>query len=165
MSMGRRAVLSVMLLAGITGQGIAQTATTPQQFLDLWGKAWDSHDVDAIMRLHADDCVTVNRFGVVTRGKDPIRRAMTWLHNGPFKTARFAPPKLLVQRRVAPGLVVVQASWKNPSGRPGPATEDELVMTLMLRDSEAEGWVAEEVDTHNVDPLAPGVLPDNQGTK
>jgi uncharacterized protein (TIGR02246 family) len=154
----------VALVAGLAATGYAQTANTPQQFLELWGKAWDSHDVDAIMRLHADDCVSVNRFGVMASGKDEIRRSVTWLHNGPFHTAHFGPPKLMDQRKLAPGVLAVHASWKNPSGRQDPP-EDDLVMTLVLRDLGSEGWVAEAVDTHTVEPLAPAVAPEAAAAK
>ncbi len=136
----------------------AQTVSSPQQFLELWGRSWDAHDVDGIMRLHADDCVEVNRFGVVASGKDEIRRTVTWLHNGPFRNAHFSAPRLLDQRRLMPGLVALQASWKNPSGRTDPP-EDDVVMTVVLRDFGEDGWLAEEVDMHTVAPLAPAAMP------
>lgn len=148
---------AVALTVGMAGSALGQTVGSAQQFLDLWGKAWDTHDVDAIMKLEADDCVMVNRFGVVANGKDEIRRAVTWLHNGPFRVAHFAPPKLLSQRKLAPNVITLQASWRNPSGKTGPA-EDELVMTVVLKDFGAEGWLAEEMDTHTVEPLAPAVV-------
>lgn len=147
------------LAAGLAATGYGQTVSSPQQFLDLWGKSWEAHDVEGIMRLHADDCVTVNRFGVVANGKDEVRRNVTWLHNGPFHNAHFAAPKLLDQRKLAPGVVALHASWKNPSGRSDPP-EDDLVMTVILRDFGAEGWLAEEIDTHTVEPLAPAVAPE-----
>ena len=147
----------VALTVGMAGSAFGQTVGSAQQFLELWGKAWDTHDVDAIMKLHADDCVTVNRFGVVASGKDDIRRGVTWLHNGPFHTAHFAAPKLLTQRKVAPGVIALQATWRNPSGKSDPP-EDDLVMTVVLKDFGAEGWLAEEVDTHTVEPLAPAVV-------
>lgn len=157
----RRVRIAASLLAltvGLAVTGFGQTAGSPQQFLELWGKAWDTHDVDEIVRLHADDCVTVNRFGEVVSGRDEIRRAVTWLHNGPFKTAHFSAPKLIQQRKLAPGLIVLQASWRNPSGKADPP-EDEMVVTLLLKDFGPDGWVAEEVDMHNVQPLAPGTMP------
>ena len=154
----------VALLAETAVPCFGQGAGSAQQFLELWGKAWEAHDVDAIVRLHADDCVTVNRFGVEASGKDEIRRAMAWLHNGPFHNAHFGAPKLLDQRRLTPGLMVLHASWKNPSGRADPP-EDTLVVTLILKDFGPEGWLAEEVDTHTVDPLAPGSVPESGATK
>ncbi len=144
------------LTVGMAGSAFGQTVGSAQQFVDLWGKAWDTHDVDAIMKLHADDCVTVNRFGVIASGKDEIRRAVTWLHSGPFHTAHFAPPKVLNQRKLAPGVIAFQASWKNPSGKSDPP-EDDLVITVVLKDFGAEGWLAEEIDTNTVEPLAPAV--------
>jgi uncharacterized protein (TIGR02246 family) len=154
----------VALAAGLAATGYSQTASSPQQFLELWGKAWDAHDVDAIVRLHADDCVSVNRFGVAANGKDEIRRNVTWLNNGPFHTAHFGSPKLLDQRKLAPGIVALHASWKNPSGRQDPP-EDELVMTVILRDLGSDGWLAEEVDTHTVDPIAPAAAPEAASAK
>ena len=155
---------ALLFTLGIGPPGFGQTAGSPQQFLDLWGKSWDAHDVDGIMRLYADDCVTVNRFGVIANGKDEIRRGVSWLHNGPFHTAHFAAPKLLDQRKLGPGLIAVQASWKNPSGRADPP-DDELVITVVLRDFGPEGWLAEEVDTHTVAPLAPSVTPEGDAGK
>lgn len=146
----------IALTVGMAGSAFGQTVGSPQQFLESWGKAWDTHDIDAIMKLQADDCTMVNRFGVISNGKDEIRRAVTWLHNGPFHAAHFAAPRLLSQRKLASNLIVLQASWKNPSGKADPA-EDDLVMTVMLKDFGTEGWLAEEVDTHTVEPLAPAV--------
>ena len=160
-----RAIVSlcgVLLATALPCAG--QTGGAAQQFLELWGKAWDTHDIDGMMKLYADDCVTVNRFGVVANGKDEIRRATTWLHNGPFHTAHFAAPKLLEQHKIAPGVIALQASWKNPSGK-ADSPEDDLIMTVVLRDLGAEGWLAEEVDTHTVDPLAPSVVPEHTGGK
>lgn len=155
-----RVVARAFALAGFLSiTGYAQTVASPQQFLDLWGKAWEDHDVDAIMKLHADDCSIVNRFGVIANGKDEIRRSMTWLHNGPFRTSHFAVPKMLDQHRIAPGVVVLHASWKNPSGRTNPP-EDDLVITVVLRDFGGDGWLAEEIDTHTVEPLAPSAVPE-----
>lgn len=149
---GALTVMLAFCARPVTGQVV----TSPQQFLELWGRSWDTHDVDGILRLHAEDCVDVNRFGVVANGKDEIRRNVAWLHNGPFRNAHFAAPRLLDQRRLMPGLVALQARWKNPSGRTEPA-EDDLVMTVILRDFGTEGWLAEEVDLHTVAPLAPAV--------
>lgn len=162
MRVARLLLAAFVVLLGVSTPGIGQTVSSPQQFLELWGKAWDAHDVDAIMRLHADDCVTVNRFGVVATGKDEIRRGVAWLHNGPFHTAHFAAPKLLDQHKVAPGVIVLQASWKNPSGKPDPP-EDDLVMTIVLKDFGADGWFAEEIDTHAVAPLTPSATETTAG--
>lgn len=145
------------LTVGMAVSAYGQTVGSAQQFLDFWGKSWDGHDVDAIMRLQADDCVLVNRFGVVASGKDEIRRSMTWLHSGPFHTAHFITPKLLDQRKMAPNVITLQASWRNPSGKAEPA-EDEMVMTVVLKDYGSDGWLAEEIDMHTVEPLAPAVV-------
>ncbi len=156
---------ALLLAFGAAMPSAGQTiASSPQQFLDLWGKAWESHDVDAIMRLHADDCVTVNRFGVTASGKDEVRRNIAWLHNGPFHNSHFVTPKLLDQRKLASGVLAIHASWKNPSGRTDPP-EDDLVMTVVLRDFGAEGWLAEEIDTHTIEPLAPAVAPEASTAK
>lgn len=147
------------LTVGMAVPVFGQTVGSAQQFLELWGKAWEAHDVDAIMKLHADDCVSVNRFGVVASGKDEIRRTVAWLQNGPFRTAHFPAPKLLDQRKLAPGVITLQASWGNPSGKTDPA-EDALVMSVVLKDYGTEGWLAEEIDAHTVEPLAPAVVAD-----
>lgn len=162
MRVARLFLAAILVVPALSPPSYGQTVSSPQQFLDLWGKAWDAHDVDAIMRLHADDCVTVNRFGVVANGKDEIRRGVTWLHNGPFHTAHFSAPKLIDQHKVAPGVIVLQASWKNPSGKADPP-EDDLIMTVVLKDFGGEGWFAEEIDTHTVAPITPSAAEASAG--
>ncbi len=160
-----RTILGLFALTvGMASPFSGQTVGSAQQFLELWGKAWDAHDVDAIMKLHAEDCVAVNRFGVVANGKDEIRRTVAWLQNGPFHTAHFGVPKLLDQRKMAPGVITLQATWANPSGKADPP-EDGLVMTVILKDFGTEGWLAEEIDTHTVEPLAPAVVSDGVAGK
>ncbi len=136
----------------------AQSANSPQQFLELWGRAWDDHNVNAMVRLHADDCVTVNRFGVAASGRDEVRRSLAWLHNGPFRTAHFAAPRLLDQRKLAPGWIALHAAWASPSGKASPP-EEELLVTYLLRNFPGEGWLAEQVDVHAVAPLAGAAAP------
>lgn len=129
--------------------------TTPQQFLDAWGSAWEAHNVDAMVRLYADDGVNVNRFGVISHGRDELRRTLGWLHQGPFKTSHFATPRLLDQRRVG-SVTIMHAAWKNPSGRAGSA-EDDLILTIVLKDLGTDGLEAEEVNTVTVEPIAPAL--------
>ena len=71
---------------------------------------------------------------------------------------------MLDQRKLVTGVIAFNASWKNPSGR-ADRPEDELVMTIVLRDFGAEGWLAEEIDTHTVEPLAPAVVTDLPAAK
>ena len=38
-------------------------------------------------------------------------------------------------------------------------------MTVVLRDFGPEGWLAEEIDTHTVEPLTPAAVPDTTAAK
>ena len=139
----------VMGAACAQGQAVAHT---PAEFLAMWGAAWQAHDVEGIMRLHAEDCVTVNRFGSVYGSKAETAPQMAHLHNGPFKGASFPMPKLLLERTLAPGLIEVVATWQNPALNPAnPAEVSDMVFSVLLKDHGAEGLLAEQVDLHNVD--------------
>jgi hypothetical protein len=63
-----------------------------QKFLDKWVTAWNAHDSDAILRLHAEDCVTVNRFGTLFPDKQATAKQMEFLQKKLFKDAQFPPP-------------------------------------------------------------------------
>ena len=152
---------AVAAIVGLSGTGFGQVvAHSPEEFLVQWGAAWNAHDVDAIMRMHAEDCVTVNRFGTLARNKAATYVQMTHLHATVFKGMSFPTPKLLLARTVAPGLIEIQASWQNPQIRPAtPGAVDDMVFSMLLKDSGKDGLLAEDVDLHNVDPAMQGPPP------
>jgi steroid delta-isomerase-like uncharacterized protein len=54
-----------------------QTSTEIQELANRYGEAWNSQDLDAIMELHAEDCV-FSAFAVgapLAKGKEAVREA------------------------------------------------------------------------------------------
>jgi len=108
------------LLAGALCNGWAQQMATPtqvadpagvQSFLTAWVAAWNAHDADAILRLHADDCTSVNRIGSVFLDKAALKPQMEMLQGVHFKDVQWPPFRLLHERSLTPDLVVVQVLW------------------------------------------------------
>jgi uncharacterized protein (TIGR02246 family) len=123
------------------------------EFLQAWVTAWNAHDVDGILRLHAEDCVTVNRFGTFLVGKEATRRQIEMLHTDPnlFKNTHFPPMHLLHERLLSPEIAVVQVAWQNPSLLAPPAPQiNDMIVTFVLKRI-AGKWLLEQVDPHNVE--------------
>lgn len=159
---------SLLLAMGCWG-GWAQQAATPapagdpagvQSFLTAWVAAWNAHDANAILRLHADDCTTVNRTGTVFLDKAELKPQMERLQNIHFKDVQWPPFRLLHERSLGPDLVVVQAEWPQLTTMmppPWPKVGDMIFTFLLKRNG--DGWLAEEVDTHDVFPRPADVKP------
>lgn len=99
------------LLLAASLSGIAQPSDAGiQKFLDAWATARNAHEVAGIMRLHADDCVAVNRFGKLLVGKEATRQQMEHLHREVFNNSQFPALHVLHQRSLSPELVVLQAA-------------------------------------------------------
>jgi ketosteroid isomerase-like protein len=50
--------------------------------LDQWNKAWDKHDLNAVMELFDEKVLFENWTGGTVKGKDTLRRAWaTWFEN------------------------------------------------------------------------------------
>ena len=55
--------------------------------IKVWLQAWNAHDLDGVMNLMHEGVVFENWTGVITIGKEPLRRSwLPWfLHHGNFK--------------------------------------------------------------------------------
>jgi uncharacterized protein (TIGR02246 family) len=158
--MNLRAWGLVCLLAASTLQfANAQNATkgativdsSVQSYLTAFITAWNAHDVDAILSLHAEDCVTVNRIGRLFVSRESLRPHMEMLHKELFKDVSFPPFVPLHQRFLTPDLVTVEVAWEDPTAKTGPHPESSgMIVTLLLKRSE-KGWLAEEFETHDVE--------------
>jgi uncharacterized protein (TIGR02246 family) len=130
---------------------VASSEPGVHAYLVAFVAAWNAHDVEGILRLSSDDCVAVNRFGAILIGKQENRKQQERLQTQVFKDAHFPPLRLLHERTLAPGLVIIQAAWQNPSLEPPPAPQvNDMVVTFVLRKS-GDHWVAEQIDLHNVE--------------
>jgi uncharacterized protein (TIGR02246 family) len=165
----RTVVFAGSLLLSGCGYGWAQQTATPtpvadpagvQSFLTAWVAAWNAHDADAILRLHADDCTTVNRTGTVFLDKAELKPQMERLQNVHFKDVQWPPFRLLHERSLTPELVVVQVAWPQlTTGMPPPWPKvGDMIFTFLLKKS-GDGWLAEQVDTHDVFPRPVDVKP------
>jgi uncharacterized protein (TIGR02246 family) len=158
-----------LLLLGACGNGWAQQTATPtavadpagvQSFLTAWVAAWNDHDADAILRLHADDCTSVSRAGAVYLDKAALKPHMEMLQNVHFKDVQWPPFRLLHERSLTSDLVVVQAEWPQLTTMmppPWPKVGD-MVFTFLLKKN-GGGWLAEQVDAHDVFPPPADVKP------
>ena len=144
--------------------------TGVQTFLKAFVAAMNAHDPEAFFRLQAEDCATVNRAGRFFRDRASLKIQIERLLKQLFKDYQFPPFRILHQRSLTPELVILQAAWQNPSLEPPPAPPvSDMVVTFLLKKS-GSVWLAEEVDSHNVEglPAVPGetqVFPSAGATK
>jgi uncharacterized protein (TIGR02246 family) len=124
-----------------------------QTFLTAFVTAMNAHDPDAFLRLQAEDCATVNRVGRFFRDRASVTPQIERLLKQGFKDAKFPPFRILLQRSLTSDLVILQAAWQSPSLDPPPAPQvSEMIVTFLLKRS-GNVWLAEEVDSHDVEPL------------
>jgi uncharacterized protein (TIGR02246 family) len=129
-----------------------------QSFFTAWDAAWKAHDPDAILRLHAADCTTVNRVARLFLDRNSLIIQMNRLQKETFKDAQFLPSKILHEKLLTPDLVIVQVAAHNPSQLPPPQPQFyDLIQTFVLKRN-GDGWLAEEVDIHDWEglPTVPG---------
>jgi uncharacterized protein (TIGR02246 family) len=132
--------------------------TAAEEFLSKWEHAWNNHDAHQLCLLHTPDANTVNRFGTLVQGREALEKALGFLHGvgGPFHDVPAPPLRLIDLRRIAPKVMILQASWKNPVMNPDGKLDlgkqnDMIVSYTLLRD----GGVcrATQVDLHNVEKM------------
>ena len=162
----RRTFLMTTIAAATSAPTLLAQGPTPDNsegvrtFLQRWDRAWARHDAVAVVALHTDDAVTVNRFGTVVRGKSDLAKALGFLHgaNGPFHNSVFPPLELLIERAIAPNLRIVQAKWQNPVMRPNvtidPASTNDMIVSFVLLRTDT-AWLATEVNLVNVEKMDP----------
>jgi uncharacterized protein (TIGR02246 family) len=134
-----------------------------QAWLSAWVDGWNAHDADAIMRSHAEDCVTVNQFGRLFIGKKATSIAMENLQKGFYKDAHTPPYRPLYERSLTPELVILQAASHNE------ALNRDGIVTFLLKKN-GDGWLAEEVNVQAAErlPTVPGetvVFPSSDAPK
>jgi uncharacterized protein (TIGR02246 family) len=122
-----------------------------QAWLTAWVAGWNAHDADAIMRLHAEDCVTVNQVGRLFIGKKATSIAMENLQKGIYKDAHLPPYRPLYQRFLTPELVTVQVASHND------VLNNDAILSFVLKKN-GDGWLAEQADVIVVQhlPTVPG---------
>lgn len=137
----------------------AEDAAIATDFLKKWDSQWTARDGHALAALHTRDAVTVNRYGHPLVGREDIEK---WLcamlgSQGSFTDSTFPPMKLLLVRRVAPDVLVVQAEWSAPAllpnGKVDPGRFNDMIITYVLV-REGAKWLAAEIDPHNVEKMA-----------
>jgi uncharacterized protein (TIGR02246 family) len=150
---------AVLLFAIGSPLAIAQRTAAPapvldpgvQAWLTAWVAGWNTHDADAIMRLHAEDCVTVNQVGRLFIGKKATSIAMENLQKGLYKDAHSSPYRPLHERFLTPELVILQVAGHNE------VLNHDSITTFLLKKN-GDGWLAEEVNVQPVEglPTVPG---------
>ena len=131
---------------------------TAIEFLNKWIDAWNHHDAHQLGLLQTIDANTVNRFGTLVEGRAAVEKALGFLHNsgGPFHDVAAPPLRLITVRQIAPTVIVLQASWKNPvmnpDGKLDLAREDDMLVSYTLL-KEGGDWKATQMDLHNVEKM------------
>jgi len=109
-----------------------------QEFLSKWERAWNNHDAHQLCLLHTPDANTVNRFGTLVQGREALEKALGFLHGvgGPFHTVTAPPLELVDLRQIAPNVMILQASWKNPvmnpDGKLDETRQDDMIVSYTL---------------------------------
>jgi uncharacterized protein (TIGR02246 family) len=150
---------AVLLFAIGSPLAIAQQTVAPAPILDpgvqawltAWVVGWNAHDAAAIMRLHAEDCVTVNQVGRLFIGKKATSIQMDTLQKGFYKDAHSPPFRPLHERFLTPELAIVQVATHNE------ALNNDAIVTFLLKKN-GDGWLAEQVNVQVAEhlPTAPG---------
>ena len=129
-----------------------------ETFLFKWVAAWNSHDAQALASLHTEDAMTINRYGTLIRGRVDAEEALSFLlgPHGPFGEAVFPPMRIAALREIAPGVVVVQATWSapvlGPDGKTVQGQFNEMILSYTLLKQGAD-WKTCQIDGHNVEPM------------
>ncbi|WP_263381394.1 Cif family virulence factor [Granulicella arctica] len=132
--------------------------TTANEFLSKWIHAWNHHDARQLGLLQTVDANTVNRFGTLVEGRTAVEKALSFLHRpgGPFHDVTAPPLKLIDVRQIAPTVIILQASWKNPAMNPDGkldlVKEDDMLVSYTLL-KEGGDWKATQMDLHNVEKM------------
>jgi ketosteroid isomerase-like protein len=120
------------------------TRLARQQILDAlegWNRAWNEHDLDAIMELFHEDVLFENWTGARVKGKEALRAAWDpWF--AADSTFRFTDEDIFVDEEAQKALYRWQLDW--PSLEPGQSGKVETrrgVDVLTFRD----GLVAEKL--------------------
>jgi uncharacterized protein (TIGR02246 family) len=162
--LSRRTFLAVALAASVSHAHGNQDASSAenadvQRFLDKWDSAWADHDPQAIAALHAEDAVTVNRFGTIIFGRAGTETAMTILHKngGIFSQASFPKQQIANVHRISKEVIVVQTRWQNPGVTPDgtvhPEKPEDMVVTYVLVARGSDLQIV-QLDLHNVIKMA-----------
>ena len=145
----------------LKGEKLTNPATdraAANEFLQKWEQAWNSHDAHQLCLLHTPDANTVNRFGTLVQGRAALEKALGFLHNagGPFHNVTAPPLQLIDLRQIVPGVIVLQANWKNPvmnpDGKLDLSREDDMIVSYTLLNTGGK-WSAVQVDLHNVEKM------------
>jgi uncharacterized protein (TIGR02246 family) len=131
---------------------------TGEEFLRKWEHAWNNHGAHQLCLLHTPDANTVNRFGTLVQGREALEEALGFLHGvgGPFHDFTAPPLQLIDLRQIAPNVMILQASWKNPvmnpDGKLDLSKQNDMIVSFTLW--RADGvWRATQVDLYNVDKM------------
>ena len=129
-----------------------------EDFLGRWIQAWNHHDAHQLGLLQSFDANTVNRFGSLVQGRAAVEKALGFLHNpgGPYHDVTAPPLQLIAVRKIAPNVIILQASWKspvmNPDGKLDLAQENDMLVSYTLL-KEGSDWRATQMDLHNVEKM------------
>jgi uncharacterized protein (TIGR02246 family) len=111
-------IVSLLIAAPVFAQG---SDPAMEKLRSDYEQAWKNGDAKALATLYTEDCLSVNQFGVVTRGRAGIEKLMTENFAGPYKGSTIAI-KLGAAQAVTPDIAVGEGTYSvlgaGPDGKP-----------------------------------------------
>lgn len=129
-----------------------------ETFFQQWVTTWNNRDVKALVALHTEDAVTINRYGTLLEGRAEAEQALAFLRglHGPFADFVFPPMEIVAARQIAPGVLIAQTTWSapilGPDGKTVPNQFNEMILSYTLV-GEGEDWKVTQIDGHNVEKM------------
>lgn len=108
--------------------------------------------------MHAENAVTINRYGTLIRGRADSEEALAFLlgPQGPFGDFVFPPMELVAARQIVPEVVIAQTTWSAPvlgaDGQTVPDQFNEMILSYTLV-RQGDDWKATQIDGHNVEKM------------
>ena len=111
-------VVCLLIVAPVCAQG---SDPAMEKLRSDYEQAWKNGDAKALAALYTEDCLSVNEFGVVTRGRAGIEKLMAENFAGPFKGSTIAI-KLGAAQAITPDIAVGEGTYSvvgaGPDGKP-----------------------------------------------
>ena len=100
-------VVSLLIVAPAFAQG---SDPAMEKLRSDYEQAWKNGDAKALAALYTEDCLTVNEFGVVTRGRAGIEKVMAENFAGPYKGSTIAI-KIGASQAITPDISVGEGTY------------------------------------------------------
>lgn len=140
--------------------------SAPEQMPHAFAAAWMARDSRALAALFAPDADFVNVVGLWWRDRTAIETAHAYGLATIFADSRLRVGRVAL-RALGPGAAVVHArlhlSGQRPHGDTGTAGDRQSVMTFVMQDQGAAGWLCVAAQNTDIVPGAETLQADGSG--